>query len=144
MMLDSGASYRGEKIPGRGNEKYKKHFVSGVAVASDVELSIKAKDVRGVWINAHSDGNPRGNRRVTRCIPTMDAGLEFEAIYHVFDELVTEDVFEATLRDAGIFIGIGQNRIENGGTRGRLEVLSIDWQDGCVLANGNGKPKRRK
>ena len=41
---------------------------------------------------------------------------------------LTKDIFEKTVRDAGMYIGVGMHRPENGGYKGRFDVVKIKWE----------------
>jgi hypothetical protein len=45
----------------------------------------------------------------------------------ILDPIITEDVFHEMLEIGGLFIGLGQNRPQNGGSSGRFEIVAIDW-----------------
>jgi hypothetical protein len=48
--------------------------------------------------------------------------------FHILDDVISPDVFEQHLKDAGNFIGIGRFRPRNNGYYGRFSVKSIKWQ----------------
>ena len=50
-------------------------------------------------------------------------------VFHVLDEVVTEKVFSAHIKEAGRFIGIGRWRVRNNGLYGRFQVNSITWEN---------------
>lgn len=115
------------QIPGKGKSEYTKHFDRGVLCIEPVVLGVKPDAFRQEWINANADGRRGSGRRVQRCFPTIDewsATVEFL----ILDETVTQDVFERVISEAGRFVGVGMHRPENGGYKGRFEVVSVDWK----------------
>ena len=50
--------------------------------------------------------------------------------FHIFDDVVTKDVFQYILEQAGQFIGVGRFRPRQNGFYGRFLVTSIEWSDG--------------
>ena len=125
--LQEAAKYLSIQIPGKGKATYTKHFEAGVAVARPMDLGVKPEDARGNWILANANGRPGPGSRVPRCFPTFDkwsGDVEFE----IFDETVTEEVFLDHLKQAGIFIGIGQHRPRNRGYFGRFRFTKCSWE----------------
>lgn len=127
--LQEAAQYLGEKISGKGQATWTKHFKAGVMVMTPLVLPQKRDTVPGEWYHCHSDGKKGSGSRVMRCfpvIPEWSGKVEF----HVIDRLITKDVFTHHLSEAGKFIGIGRFRPINGGFYGRFKVESVDWKEG--------------
>lgn len=135
--LDTAASYLSHPVPGGGGKRtFAKLFRSAVRVqttspvimvngksASSALGSRKqhVKDVKGEWINANSDGRRGSGKRVPRCFPMVENwSVEFE--FTVMDARITEKIFLEHLAAAGVYIGIGRFRPENGGCHGCFEV----------------------
>ena len=77
-------------------------------------------------IYANANGIRGSGKRVWRLFPRIDkwkADVEF----HVYDDLITKDVFEQVLGESGRFIGIGRFRPQNGGWYGRYAVEKVKW-----------------
>jgi len=150
--LDEAAKRNGMQIPGKGKERYTKHFVSGVQVferpylfkANGTPLTIddlKLGDPpmwdrsvtrdslvqRRTLCDAQGKKGSSGGSSVVRNFPDIP---EWEAAvtFHIFNETITEDVFVEMLTEAGMFVGIGVFRPENGGYYGRFSVEEIVWQ----------------
>lgn len=128
--LEGSAKRLKRKIPGEGKSTYTKLFVQGVMVGKNPLLKTKAgkpykrDDFQGIPLFVPSDGNRGSKTRVTRIFPTIDEWqCELELI--VIDPKITEDVLQEHLNEAGIFIGLGSMRAENGGVNGRFIVDSI-------------------
>jgi hypothetical protein len=124
--LDEIAKFLSVRIPGKGKATFTKHFEAGVLVTDGLTLPIKAKDVPGEWLNLDSNGVKGSGKRVKRCFPLIqDWGGNVE--FHIFDAMVTEEVFRYHLEEAGKFIGIGRFRPRNRGFYGRFTVEKIKW-----------------
>lgn len=128
QALAAAAKFLNKKIEGQRNATWTKHFVAGIAVLTDIDLSIDPADCRRQSINAHANGVRGSGTRVTRFFPTFD---EWEATFEVLvlDPLITEAIFSEVMAAAGLFVGVGQHRPEQLGTNGRWDVSSIDWVD---------------
>jgi hypothetical protein len=120
------AKYLSVQIPGKGKSTYTKHFEAGVMVLNGLSLPEQRETVSGEWLFVPGDGRRGSGKRVLKCFPVIQkwAGT---ITYHVLDDVITPEVFEQHLRDAGNFIGIGRFRPRNNGFYGRFEVLAIDW-----------------
>lgn len=125
--LDRAAAFRGEKIKGKGQATYSKHFLAGVLVMDPLKLKVKKDDVPGEWLFVPADGKPGGNTRVSRCFPVIHE-WKGEVVYHILDDaVITENVFERHITDSGNFIGVGRFRPERGGFYGRYKVVDLKW-----------------
>ena len=125
--LSEAASFLGQKIPGKRNATYTKHFTAGVLVLDPLPTGVKKKDVLGEWLFVPSDGKSGGGSRVDKCFPYLPQ-WEGQVVWHILDQTITEDVFNETLREAGNFIGIGRFRPARGGFYGRFEVVKSEWR----------------
>jgi len=124
--LDDAVAFMGTQIPGRGKERYRKHFESGVMVMEPIVLPVKKDDLLPDWVFVPADGKAGGTKRVEKCFP-MVRDWTGEATYYVLDEIITEDVFVEHLRACGQFIGMGTFRPQKRGYHGRFDVLKIKW-----------------
>lgn len=48
--------------------------------------------------------------------------------FHIFQEDLSKDVFEEYLEEAGMMIGVGRFRPENGGVNGRFQIQKTEWE----------------
>lgn len=126
--LDEAARRMGRKIKGKGNSTYTKHFEAGVMVMDPMPLGVKKDDIEGQWLFLNADGKRGGGTRVMRCMPFVP-DWEGKVTFYIFDNIVTKQIFEETLEEAGALVGIGQFRPQNRGYQGRFEVIQVDWQD---------------
>lgn len=120
------AKYLGVQIPGKGKSTYTKHFEAGVMVLEGLTLPETKATVEGEWLHVPSDGRRGGPKRVPKCFPVIRK-WSGDVTFHVLDDVITADVFEQHLRDAGNFIGIGRFRPRNNGYYGRFKVNKVAW-----------------
>lgn len=125
--IKEAAKFINEKIPGRRNETWTKHFESGVLVLAPMQLGINIKDVRKHSVHASADGTPGGKKRVIRYFPTID---EWKGTIEVtvLDDMITPEIFSKVVVAFGNLIGLGAFRVRNRGYFGRFEVVSIKWK----------------
>jgi len=123
--LSECAKYLSVQIPGKGKARYTKHFTAGVMVTEPLVLPIKKEDVKGEWIHCPTPGN-RG-ARVLKCFPIIQS-WKGDVIFYIFDETITESVFQYHIEQAGKFIGIGRFRPINNGYYGRFDIKKIAWE----------------
>ena len=124
--LSEAAKYKSIQIPGKGKSTYTKHFEAGVLVVDPLVLDVTKDTLQSEWLHVPSDGRRDGTTRVEKCfplIPQWSGAVEFL----ILDEIITPEVFEEHLTDAGSFIGIGRFRPRNNGFYGRFKVEGIKW-----------------
>jgi hypothetical protein len=114
------------QIPGKGKRTYTKHFVSGILVLEGLVLPEMKATVSGDWIFVPSDGIRGSGKRVLKCFPVIPK-WSGQVTFHVLDDVITQDVFEQHLKEAGNFIGVGRFRPINDGFYGRFTVKGIEW-----------------
>lgn len=129
--LESAAKRLKRKIPGERNSTFTKLFMQGVMIGSMPVLNgpdgkpckPDAFEPRPLFVP--SDGTRGGGKRVFRIFPTISAwSCEIDVI--VIDPKITEEVLKEHLTEAGVFIGLGSMRAENGGVNGRFVVQKIE------------------
>jgi hypothetical protein len=132
QCIDTVSWKLGEKVAGRRGATYKSFFASGFFCDEDVPISngkvLTPKDAAMVAINAHAGGDRRGGSRVVRRFPSFDKWTAI-AKFTIVDDVITPEIFERHLKAAGIIVGIGRFRPENGGTNGRFRVTKITWTE---------------
>lgn len=129
QAIQSAAKYLNRKIPGERNSTWTKHFRAGIAILEDISLGLSPDVIRKQAISAHSTGVRGSGSRVTRYMPQIDLGWKATFDVIILDSLITDDIFREVLETAGLFVGIGQFRPENGGTNGRFEIVKFEWFD---------------
>lgn len=132
--LSEAARFVSEQIPGKGKSTYTKHFEAGVLCLTPGMLEnfkgnpIKASEVQGEWVFVPSDGVRGSGKRVWKCFPMIyewQTSIQFK----IHDDTVTQSVFDRTLRQAGVLIGLGRWRVRNNGLYGMFTVESLDWKE---------------
>lgn len=124
--IAEAAKYKSIKIPGKGGEKYTKHFEAGILCKEILPLGVNIKDVKGERLFVPSDGRRGGGKRVWKTFPVFHS-WSGKVEFLVLDETIDEEVFSNHLTDAGQFIGIGRFRPRNNGFYGRFAVKDIKW-----------------
>jgi hypothetical protein len=127
--LVSAAQYLAEKVPGKGMKTWTQYFTSAVAVENDIVLPVRKDDLEPITLPCDSKGrrNRSGGSLVLRTFPIVKS---WEGVLRVriYDETITQEIFTRVFQHAGIFIGIGRFRPQNGGDNGRYIVKEIRWQ----------------
>lgn len=124
--ISDAAQFLGEKIPGKRNATWTKHFKSGLLVMNNLNLDVLKDDIDGEWFHVPSDGKSGSGSRVLKCFPVIRE-WGGDVTYTILDDTITEDVFERFLSEAGQFIGVGRFRPQNGGFYGRFSVEGMAW-----------------
>jgi hypothetical protein len=132
QAIAAAAKYSKRQIPGQGKATWTAKFLSGITLFEDPALNIDPATIGSVTISANADGVRGSGKRVPRRFPILP---EWEATFDVFvlDQIITQEVFREMVEIAGMFIGIGRFRPQNGGTNGRFKIKSLVWQDNRKL-----------
>lgn len=120
--LAATAQFLGMQIPGRGKERYTKHFTSGILVIDPLILPVNKSEVTAERLFVPSDGKRGGGKRVWKYFPLITEWGGDLTIY-VLDNIITKKVFDEHLEAMGKFIGLGRFRPQNNGFYGRFEVI---------------------
>lgn len=133
QAIAAAAKYSKRQIPGQGKATWTAKFLSGITLFEDPALNIDPTTVGSVTISANADGVRGSGKRVPRRFPILP---EWEATFDVYilDPIITQEVFREMVEIAGMFIGIGRFRPQNGGTNGRFRIQSLAWADNRRLA----------
>jgi hypothetical protein len=126
--IEEAASYRGDKIKGKGNATWAKHFKAGIMIADPIFVGIKKSEITCEHFLCDAQGRPNGTSRVMRTFPVVPQ-WEGILVVEVLDDQIDKETFEKTLREAGRFIGVGRFRPRNGGFYGRFNVESVTWTE---------------
>jgi hypothetical protein len=133
QCIAAAAKYSKRQIPGQGKATWTAKFTAGIMLTDDPALGIDPATVSSVTISANADGVRGSGKRVPRRFPVIPAWEASFDIY-ILDPIITEDVFREMVEIAGMFIGIGRFRPQNGGTNGRFKIKSLAWADNRRLA----------
>ena len=129
QALVSAAKYSKQQIPGQGKATWTAKFQAGIMLMESPRLNIDPESVGHIVISANSDGVRGSGKRVARRFPIIPTGWRSEFQIYVIDPIITRQVMADMLEKAGLFIGLGQFRPQNGGTNGRFRIVRLDWQD---------------
>jgi hypothetical protein len=100
-------------------------------VVEPCSLGVKIEDVPPYDLFVTADGVPGSGKRVWKKFPYFPS-WEAQVEYMVFDDMISEEVFERYLTDAGQFIGVGSFRPANRGWFGRFEVKTVEWSSQTI------------
>lgn len=125
--ISAAAKYLSMKVPGGGKATYTKNFEAGIMCFAPVYIGVKKENLTKEKLFVPSDGRRGGTTRVEKCFPIIKE-WEGEVEFVIVDSLITKDVFQKHLEEAGNLIGIGRFRPRNNGYYGRFTVESIDWR----------------
>jgi hypothetical protein len=131
QALDKVAFKLGIKVPNRRGALYKSFFASGFFCNADAPIAngkaLTPADAVKTIILANSNGIRGSGKRVPRRYPDFP---KYRAVldFTIVDDIITEAVFEQHLRAAGVIVGLGRFRPENGGTNGRFRVIKVEWE----------------
>lgn len=128
----------GMKIEGKRGATYAKYLNAGLLVMEGLTLPVTKDKVEGEWLFVPANGRAGDSTRVERCYPIVrEWGGTVRFI--ILDDIITEKVFEAHVRKAGQFVGIGRWRPERGGMNGRFQVTNINWLSAAEIAAIGGE-----
>jgi len=125
--MDSVARFLGDKIKGKRNATWTKHFLSGVLPNGNAELDITPDKAEKYPLFVPSDGKPGGGTRVLRFFPIIREWAT-EITFTIIDDEITQDIFKRHLEQAGQLVGVLAFRPEHGGYFGRFEVKKLVWK----------------
>ncbi len=127
FALINGAAYLGEKVQGKGMKTWTGYFTSAVHIQDDLTLPLRREDLQFITLPCHANGNRKSGKRVPRTFPVIPAWAG-SLCFDILDPTITEEIFTRVLQHAGMFIGIGRFRPENGGFNGRFVVEGVTWK----------------
>lgn len=125
--LKVAAKFLSIQIPGKGKATYTKHFDAGVMVTSPLKLGIHKDEVACEDVLVPSDGRRGGTTRVIKHFPIIFK-WSGDVVYQIFDDTITESIFQYVLEQSGELIGIGRFRPINRGWYGCFIVENIKWE----------------
>jgi hypothetical protein len=133
QAIDSAAYKLGMKVPGRRGATFKNFFASGFLCEDHMPIA----NGEGAWtrdnagmikINSNATGKRGSGARVPRLFPVFH---EWHGVvtFTIVDDVITREVFETHVKAAGMIVGIGRFRPENGGVNGRFKPVQFEWED---------------
>lgn len=125
------AQYSKLKIVGQRNATWTQKMRSGLSITDDAPLFIDphSDKVMCIAISVHANGKRGSGSRVTRHFPQIAPPWSASFSVAILDETITKPIFAQMLTLAGMFIGVGHFRPQNGGSNGRFEIESLEWSD---------------
>lgn len=124
--IRESAKFMSLQIPGKGKATYTKHFDAGIIIYNDIVTTTHRDELQGDTRHVPADGRPGGTKRVIKIFPILSE-WEGEVIVYIGDPIITADIFEEVIRNAGNLIGIGTWRPRNRGMNGRFELIDMQW-----------------
>lgn len=123
--IRESAKFLSLPVPGKGKSTFTKHFAS-IIPNNDIDLGIHKDDVPPSMQHVPSDGSIGGTRRVIKYFPIIH---EWSGTIEILipDNIITSDVFEEVVINAGELIGIGTWRPRNRGMNGRFKLVDMQW-----------------
>ena len=134
QCIAAAAKYSKRQIPGQGKATWTAKFTSGIMLMDNPRLEIAPQSVSSITISANADGLRGSGKRVPRRFPVIPSGWSTTFDIFILDPIITEQVFREMVELAGMFIGLGQFRPQNGGTNGRFKIGDLAWQDNRQIA----------
>jgi len=134
QCIAAAAKYSKRQIPGQGKATWTAKFTAGIALLDNPALNIDPATVNSITISANADGVRGSGKRVPRRFPVIPTGWSTTFDVYILDPIITEQIFREMMELAGMFIGIGQFRPQNGGTNGRFRLDKLQWQDNRQIA----------
>lgn len=134
QCLAAAAKYSKRQIPGQGKATWTAKFQAGVMLIANPSLNIDPATVNSITISANADGVRGSGKRVPRRFPIIPIGWQTTFDVYILDPIITQEVFREMMEIAGMFVGVGQYRPQNGGTNGRFKLTDLRWQDNRQLA----------
>lgn len=123
--IATGAQWLNLSIEGEGKAKYQKHFKGGVVVKNSIDLGVKLSELEHIKIWTSPKGQQSSKRWVI--FPEFQE-WKGELQIDVLDEKITEQIFKKVFDYAGLMIGVGAWRPENGGENGRFVCTDIAFE----------------
>jgi hypothetical protein len=129
-LLTETAEFLGERVRGKGQATYTKHFKAGILVIDPIYLDIPVDKIEGERLFLNADGRRGGGKRVWRIYPKIPAGWRAEGRLFVVDPVLIDNMSKIKdyLEHGGQLIGIGRFRPINNGFYGRFAVESWSVQ----------------
>lgn len=125
--LEEAGKFLSMKIPGEGKKTFTDRLRKGVLVVEPIMLCIPdgtpatIDDILPRRLFVPSDGKRGGPKRVVRVFPSLPQ-WKGQAVVHVLDEKIGDEVLAKHLECVGNFVGFGSMRVGNGGVAGRFTI----------------------
>lgn len=135
QCIAAAAKYSKRQIPGQGKATWTAKFTAGIMLVENPSINIDPATITvPLVISANADGVRGSGKRVPRRFPQVAAGWQTTFDIYILDPIIVEPIFREMVELAGMFIGLGQFRPQNGGTNGRFKLAELVWADNRALA----------
>mgnify|MGYP003650788033 CR=1 FL=1 len=134
QCIAAAAKYSKRQIPGQGKATWTAKFTAGITLMENPRLNLDPTSVGSITISANADGVRGSGKRVPRRFPVIPTGWSTTFDVYILDPIITEQIFREMVELAGMFIGLGQFRPQNGGTNGRFKLADLVWTDNRQIA----------
>lgn len=132
QAIDTAAFKVGMKVPNRRGATFRGFFESGFFCNANVPIAngkpLTKEDAVMQKISANSDGRRGSGKRVPKRFPEFPK-YHGVADFTIVDDIITPSAFEHHFNVAGLIVGLGRFRPQNGGTYGRFRATNFEWQD---------------
>ena len=125
-MIAEAAKFTPRTGPTGGKSTWTKNFEAGILVVDPLMLGVHVDEMQSEMLNVPSRGRPGPGPRVDKIFPLFEKWSGWVE-FLVYDDSITEEIFELYLREAGSFIGVGRFRPRNRGFYGRFKIDKIEW-----------------
>jgi hypothetical protein len=125
----AAAKYSKKQIPGQGRATWTAKFLAGITLLENPALNVDPDTVDHIVISANVNGRRGQGARVPRRFPMISTGWQLKTDVVILDPIVVESVFRDMVETAGMYIGLGRFRPENGGNNGRFTLKELVWID---------------
>ena len=139
--LETAAVRLSMKVPGERNKTFSKLFRSGILVLNEPIMTnpandkpYKIGDVNPRMMFVPADGKRGSGKRVNRIFPEL-AKWKTTVSITVLDDKIPDEVVLEHLQQAGMFIGLGAMRVENGGISGRFKITKFKLTEGKSIGS---------
>jgi len=126
QSLQTAAGQITQKVKGKGAKQWTAYFLAGVIVENDLRLPIKKQEVKGIRLPCSATGQRGRGSQVFRWFPIIEQ-WGGEVVYHILDDMITQEVFVNVLTRSLGLVGVGRFRGEKGGFNGRAKIVKIKW-----------------
>jgi len=126
--IRESAKFLSLQIPGKGKSTYTKHIDAGIIIYDDIKTTVHKNDLQGDPVFVPSGGDPGGSRRVPKIFPIVNE-WQGQIDILIVDEIITPNVLETVIKNAGLLIGLGTWRPRNRGMNGRFDLVSMKWSE---------------
>lgn len=131
----NAARRRSDRVAGKGKATWTKHFEAGITSLNDIVLPLHVDNVTQETLFVPSDGKVGSGSRVTKHFGKIE-NWNGRIKFMIFDDTITREIFEMTVKTAGVSVGVGRWRPEKRGSNGRFAARVVEWFEGDEVEQG--------